>query len=293
MKIIITGSLGNISKPLTSALVQKGHSVTVISSKSDKQPDIEALGATAAIGSLEDIPFLAATFNAADAVYCMTPPNYAETDMLAYYKRIGTSYVQAIQQSGVKRVIYLSSYGAHLNKGTGIILGSHYTEAMLNELPDTDITHMRPGYFYYNLNSFSGMIHGAGVIAANYGADDKLVLVSPVDIAAAIAEEIVRPGISKIRYVASDEKSGNEIAAVLGAAIGKPDLKWVLITDEEMLHGLVANGVPAELAAKLVEMGSSIHSGAMTADYYLHKPVMGKVKLSEFALTFKYSYATL
>ena len=33
MKIIVTGSLGNISKPLTVGLIQKGHKVTVISSK--------------------------------------------------------------------------------------------------------------------------------------------------------------------------------------------------------------------------------------------------------------------
>jgi nucleoside-diphosphate-sugar epimerase len=32
MKIVVTGSLGNISKPLTKELVQKKHSVTVISS---------------------------------------------------------------------------------------------------------------------------------------------------------------------------------------------------------------------------------------------------------------------
>lgn len=36
MKIIITGSLGHISKPLTEELVQKGHAVTVISSNPEK-----------------------------------------------------------------------------------------------------------------------------------------------------------------------------------------------------------------------------------------------------------------
>lgn len=289
MKIIITGSLGNISKPLTQELVQNGHTVTVISSKAEKQTDIEALGATAAIGSLEDVPFLTATFSGADAVYCMTPPNYAEADMLAYYKRIGTKYAQAIQQSGVKRVIYLSSFGAHLDKGTGIILGSYYTEAILNELPAVDITYMRPTYFYYNLNTFIPMIKATGRIAANYGAEDRIVLVSPTDIATAVAEEIVRPGISKIRYVASDIKTGNEIAATLGAAIGKPDLKWELISDEQMKSGLEANGVPAALAAKLVEMGDSIHSGALAGDYYQHQPVMGKIKLSEFAKEFAHA----
>lgn len=43
MKIIITGSLGNISKPLTQKLVQEGHQVTVISSSDDKKAEIESL----------------------------------------------------------------------------------------------------------------------------------------------------------------------------------------------------------------------------------------------------------
>jgi hypothetical protein len=51
MKVVITGSLGNISKPLAHELVAQGHAVKVISSKPEKQTDIEALGATAAIGS--------------------------------------------------------------------------------------------------------------------------------------------------------------------------------------------------------------------------------------------------
>ncbi len=58
MKIIITGSLGNISKPLSQELVAKRHDVTIISSKADRQQEIEALGAKAAVGSVEDVGFL-------------------------------------------------------------------------------------------------------------------------------------------------------------------------------------------------------------------------------------------
>ena len=75
MKIIITGSLGHIGKPLAEELVQKGHTVTVTSSKPEKQKDIEALDATAAIGSLEDARFLVSTFDGANAVFAMVPPN--------------------------------------------------------------------------------------------------------------------------------------------------------------------------------------------------------------------------
>ena len=45
MNIIVTGSLGIISKPLTKELVQKGHQVMVISSKPERQKDIETLEA--------------------------------------------------------------------------------------------------------------------------------------------------------------------------------------------------------------------------------------------------------
>jgi 3-hydroxyisobutyrate dehydrogenase-like beta-hydroxyacid dehydrogenase len=42
------GILRNIGKPLTTDLVQKGHTVTVISSKPERQSEIKALAAKAA-----------------------------------------------------------------------------------------------------------------------------------------------------------------------------------------------------------------------------------------------------
>jgi len=291
MKIIITGSLGHISKPLTKELVQKGHTVTVISSKHEKQKDIEALGATAAIGSLEDVKFLTATFTGADAVYTMIPPaNFFDhnLDLMVYYRSIGNNYVQAIGQSGVKRVVHLSSIGAHLDKDSGLILGHHEVEVILNKLSDVAITFMRPVGFYYNLYAFVPKIKNEGLIAANYGADEKLVWVSPIDIAAAIAEEIITPLIGrKIQYVASDELTGNETASILGAAIGKPDLKWILIPGEQWQNGLEAVGMNPQIAAGMVEMFASQHSGELFQDYYLNKPrVMGKVKMTDFAKEF-------
>jgi len=290
MKIIITGSLGNISKPLTQELVQKGHAVTVISSKTERQKDIETIGAKAAIGSIEDVNFLIATFTNTDAVYTMVPPpNFFDhsIDLMAYYRRIGNNYAQAIRQSGVKRVVHLSSIGAHLDKGTGLILAHNQLESILNNLKDVAITFMRPTSFYYNLYSFIGGIKGMGVIASNYGADDKGVWVSPIDIAVAIAEEIVTATVGrKIRYVASDELTCNEIANILGAAIGKPDLKWIIITNEQMQSGLEAFGMNKQIAAGLVEMNACIHSGIFFDDYYLNRPVLGQGKLKNFAKEF-------
>jgi len=290
MKVIVTGSLGHISKPLTHELVQKGHEVTVISSNHEKQKDIEALGANAAIGSLEDVDFLTTSFKNADAVYCMIPPNnYMDPnlDLVKYYERIAGNYAKAIRESGVQRVVYLSSIGAHLAKDSGILIGHHKGEAILNNLADVAITFMRPVGFYYNLLGFVPMIKSRGVIAANWGAGEKLVWVSPIDIAAAVVEELETSLVGKkIRYVASDELTGNETASILGAAIGKPGLQWVIIPGEEMLAGLKAAGLNPTIAAGLVEMYASQQSGLLMEDYYRNKPVLGKVKLPDFANDF-------
>ena len=313
MKIIVTGSLGNISKPLVQELIQKGHTVTVISSKSDKQAAIEALGATAAIGSIEDVPFLTHTFTGADAVYCMLPPfSYVDPnlDTMATTRRQIGNYVQAIRASGVKQVVHLSSIGAHLEKGNGVLAFHNLAERLFRELPDeVIIKHMRPVGFYTNLYDFKDSIKGQGflglfltlrfsgilsaitgkrgVIAANYGADDKNPWVSPIDIAAAIAEELTSPFVKRmVRYVASEELTCNEIAQILGEAIGKPYLKWALMSDKDMLSGLKMFGIPESRAQGIVEMNAGLHSGLLNEDYYRNRPVLGKVKLRDFAKEF-------
>ncbi len=292
MKIVITGSLGHISKPLAEQLVQEGHAVTVISSNPKKQKDIEALGANAAIGSLEDVDFLVTGFTGADAIYCMIPPNNyfdQNLDLVGYYRRLGNNYAQAISQSGVKRVVNLSTIGGHLEKGSGILRGAHDVQIILDELPeDISITHMRPTSFFYNLYGYTDMIKNQGCIMANYGTETKIPWVSPLDIADAVAEEITTPFAGrKIRYVASEELTGEETATILGAAMGKPDLKWILATNEQTLNGLVTAGMNKQIASGLVEMYASLQSGLLSESYFRNKPaVMGKVKLKHFAIEF-------
>ena len=297
MKITITGSLGHIGKPLTIGLVQKGHAVTVISSNPERQKEIEALGAKAAIGTMEDADFLTAAFNGADVVYVMEAMSMSRyfdknLDLIATVTKICDSYKQAILQSGVKRMVHLSSIGAHTDKDNGILLFHYEAERIFNTLPsDIAITFMRPVGFYNNLLGFLNTIKTQGIIATNYGGDTKMPWVSPLDIADAIAEEIETPFEGrKIRYVASEEISSNEIAAILGAAIGKPELKWIVIPDEQMLNGMIAAGMNPQIAAGLVEMNAGIHTGALCEDYYLHQPILGKVKLTDFAKEFAVVY---
>ena len=297
MKIVLTGSLGHIGKPLAKALVQKGHSVTVISSTPERIEAIHAIGAAAAIGSMEDTAFLEAAFEGADIVYLMEvlPPGSFfnhQIDAIETISAIGRNYKHAIEKSGVKQVVHLSSIGAHIATGNGILAFHYQVENTLNQLPsDVAIKFIRPVGFYYNLFAFIDTIKSQDAIISNYGGDEPEPWVSPMDIAAVIAEEMEKPFAGRtIRYVASDEISPNATAKILGEAIGKPDLKWRVVPDEQLLNGMLAAGWNPQTAKGFVEMNAARANGVLYSDYLQNKPVLGVVKLKDFAREFAAVY---
>lgn len=292
MKVILSGSLGHINKPLATELIAKGHSVTIISSKTDRQKEIENFGAKAAIGTFDDIDFLATTFKGADIVYTMVPPiNFfnPNLDFIAYYGQLANHFKLAILKAGVTKVIHLSTIAAHTNKGNGMLAYGYEIESILKTLPDNvAIKFMRPVGFYYNMFAFIPAIKNAGCIFQNYGGDKlKEPWVSPFDIAETIAEEIELPFDGrKVRYIASDEVTPNEAATILGEAIGKPDLKWNVISNEDFIANLVRVGFSSQAAEGLAGMNAGRVSGVLYEDYHKHKPTLGKVKLADFAKEF-------
>lgn len=297
MKIVLTGSLGNIGKPLTRLLVQRGHHITVISSKVERVSDIRNLGAVAAIGSIQDLDFLRETFNGADAVYLMEAWEGIgslfdnKIDFLAEFKKIAQNYVTAVQQSGVKKIIHLSSVGAHSDQGNGSLLVHYHVEQILKTLPeDVSIKFMRPVGFFSNLYRSLLTIQSQGAIIQSYGGDRKEPWVSPYDIAATIADEMEKSFNGRtVHYMASDEVSPNEIAAALGQSIGNPDLEWKVIPGEDLLDQMLSAAVNEWIAKGMVAMQQSQGDGSLYEDFYANKPTLGKVKLADFAGEFAQS----
>lgn len=283
MKLIISGSLGNISRPLTETLVRHGHYVTVISSDPGKATPIQRLGATAAIGSLTDGDFLQQTLMGADALYAMLPFSFTEQDHLAYQRQVATNYVQALQHTGLKRAVVLSGWAAELVPAASV-------EDVFAPLTEVALTFLRPAYFYSNFYQSLAAIKQTGQLTATFGEDDRLVFVSPKDIAAAAAEELVTSAPSQIRYVGSEEMTCNEAAHVLGTAIGVPNLSWTISSEQQMLAEYKKAGMPAILAQHLVAMQAVLHDGTALAMFHQANPPLGQVKLAQFAQEFAAAY---
>lgn len=287
MKITITGSLGNIGKPLTTKLIASGHEVTVVSSNTERTAAIETLGAKAAIGSVDDIAFLKSAFAEADAVFALTPPNMGGVNIITNTTNAGKALAEAIKAAGVKRVVMLSSIGADLPGETGPITGLHHIEKIYEGVANTSFTFLRAGFFFTNLYNDIPMIKGAGIIGSNYPLTTVIPFVHPEDIATAAAEELKKTSGASVRYIVSDVRTLNDVATVLGLAIDKPELPWVEFTDEQALGGMKQAGLPEEIAELYTEMGAGLRNGKIQEDFLSHKTAVdGKIKLEDFAKEF-------
>jgi uncharacterized protein YbjT (DUF2867 family) len=293
MKYVLTGSIGHISKPVAEKLIAAGHTVSIITSNQNNVSAIQALGASALIGSVEDAAFLQKAFAAADAVYLMIPPNWRTTNWLGYQKQVVHYYIDAIKANAIKKVVVLSSMGAHMINGAGPVDGLAYLEQQLNALPGVDALYLRPSYFYYNLFSMIPLIKQAGIMGSNQPASHKLVLTHTGDIASVAAELLLSLSFTGklVRYIASDEKTWAEITEVLGTAIGKTNLPWVEFTDEQSLDGMLKAGLSNTFAEGYTSMGKALRTGEMEADYWKNRNgQLGKLKLNDFAKEFTAAY---
>lgn len=295
MKIILTGAAGNVTKPLAEKLLANGHQVTVIGRNAENLKPLTDAGATAAVGSIEEGGFISHAFQGADVVYTMIPaPYHLATDWVVYSKQIAENYRIAIETNNIKKVVNLSTYGAHLTGGSGIIQSIRQLELEFRKLQHVDVINLRVGYFYLNLFTQIASIKSVGVMGSNYGDPENIVpLVHTRDIADVAFQAITTSNISSREpyYVVSDKRSLRDIATVLGNAIGK-DLAWTPFTDAQLKAGLEQSQFPPHLIGLVVEIGQQLAKGESTGHYLslANQPPLGNIKLEDFAKEFASAY---
>jgi uncharacterized protein YbjT (DUF2867 family) len=294
MNITLTGAAGNVTKPLAEKLLSQGHKVTVIGRNAENLKGLAAKGATAAIGNIGDAAFLEQAFRGADVVYTMIPTPYHLQDWIAYGELIGENYRKAISANNIRKVVNLSTYGAHKLEGIGPINSIGQLEKALAKLDGVEVVNLRAGFFYSNFYNQIPGLKAMGVLGANYGdADGRMIFVHTDDIADVAAEAITNASFpsNEPYYVVSDIRSWNEVATTFGRAIGK-ELNWVPFTDEQLAGGLKQNGFPDHLVSIFLEIGQGIANGKFTEHYFSlrDKPPVGKIKLEDFAQEFARAY---
>ena len=171
---------------------------------------------------------------------------------------------RAVADAGVRRAVFLSSLGAELAAGTGPVVGLHGAEERLRAITGLALLILRPGYFYENNYGTLALIKHQGI---NGGAIDPGVAmptIASADIGELAAEALRTADFSGVvvrELTGPREVTMPEATALIGKAIGKPDLAYVRFPDEGYVAGLESAGFSADAARLFLEMAQAFNKG--------------------------------
>jgi len=262
--IVICGATGNIGSRIAGLLLAAGEPVRVVGRERVRLGPLAAKGAEPWPGDLGDTTFLEKAFSGAGSAFVLIPPGYEAPDYRGYQDHIAASLVAALSKARVPRVVALSSVGAHLDKGTGPILGLHGLETRLRELRDAEVACLRPGYFMENHLWSIPLIRSRGINGSAVRPDVPIPMVATGDIAEAAARLFLggKSAGSGIRYLLGPrDLTLAEATRILGEAIGMPGLKYIQFPEEDARKAMAGAGMSESAVDAMLEMERGFNEG--------------------------------
>ncbi len=265
---VVLGASGNTGHIVAQNLLARQQKVRVVGRNAAHLQPLAARGAEIFLGELTDAGALGKAFQKADAAYVMIPPNPASNDFFSFQERVSDATVAALKNTGVRNVVLLSSIGADKSSGTGPIVGLHNFEQKLNQIDGANVFHLRAGYFMENTLPQANVIRTTGSAIGAVRADLKLPMIASRDIGAAAADVLLRLGFhgkEAHELLGERDLSYNEATAVIGKAIGKPDLKYVHAPDDQLRTAMLKTGMSENFAGMILELAAALNSGHIRA----------------------------
>ncbi len=293
--ITVMGATGNTGRKITELLLETGEEVRALGRSPEKLAALEALGAETVSGDVRDADYLASTFAGADAAYTLTAFDPTLPDYHADQDRRGEAIASAIRESGVPHVVALSAIGAELASGNGFIASLHRQERRLRAVDGLNVMFLRPGAFFEGFYAALETIRHEGVIADSVSPEVKVPMIATADVAAAAAQALRERnwrGAVVRELVGPRDLTYTEVAAAIGQAIGQPDLRYVQLSDEDLMGILTeAAGFSPDFAAVFVEFNRALSDGRLHPLDGRHESNTGPTDFNDFAAELAHAYA--
>jgi len=264
--IVVTGATGNTGAPAAEALLAQGEKIRVIGRDAAKLERFTSKGAESFTGNAETASEMERAFEGATAVYLVIPQALQRDDFRDYQERISDAYASALEKSGVKYAVTLSSIGAQNAANTGPVVGLHNMEEKLNRIPGLNVLHLRPATFVENLLMSIDGIRMMNVLPGAAPADVPFPTIATKDIGNYAALRLAKrnfSGHSTQELLGPRDVTMKETAVIIGSAIGKPNLAYVQMPLPLLESALVSMGLPKTSAALLVELWKSANEGLL------------------------------
>jgi uncharacterized protein YbjT (DUF2867 family) len=263
---VVLGASGNTGHVVAQDLLSKGERVRVVGRNADHLQFLAAKGGEPFVADVTDPQALARAFQNADSAYVLIPPNPKSNNVRSFQDTVSDAVTKGLRDAGIKNVVLLSSIGADKASGTGPVVGLHNFEQKLNQLEGANVLHLRAGYFMENTLPQAAAIRLTGSTVGPLQADLKVSMIASRDIGKAAATAMLS---RDFRGKQARELHGNrdlgydDATAIIGNAIGKPDLKYIQAPDEQMLGAMVQMGMSEDMARQIIEMAGALNSGYM------------------------------
>jgi uncharacterized protein YbjT (DUF2867 family) len=261
---VILGATGNTGSIIADTLLSGRKRVRVVGRDAGRLQRFVRKGAEAFTGDASDAGALTKAFRGARAAYLLLPPITSREDQ----ERESDAIAKAVKESGVRYAVNLSSYGAHVPKGTGPVTGLHSAEQKLNAINDLNVLHLRAAYFMENNLAAIDMIHGMGLLGHALLPELKLPMIATPDVGAYAAQRLLDldfSGKQTHELLGERDLSMTEVTALIGRGIGKPDLRYEQFPYDQVQHVLEQMGMSPKKAAVYIEMFEAINAGLLAA----------------------------
>lgn len=264
-KIVILGASGTVGSKIAKILLEEGkHQVKLLARNPEKLKDFQNLGAEIITGDVNDVNVLTKTFATADSAFLILPDNVKAEDTRAYQRKVTSNYIEAIEKSGIKYIVNMSSLGSHMHDGNGIMGGTGEQEVRLNQLKDVNILHLRSAYFMDNFLRTIGLVKSKGINGTAAVGDHAIPMVSTQDVAKVAAAHLVNldfTGKNVHAVMGPRDYTYSEFTTIIGKAIGKPELPYVQIPVEQAKQIFLGNGFSEDFVDNLLGMAVAVKDG--------------------------------
>jgi uncharacterized protein YbjT (DUF2867 family) len=247
---VVTGATGHIGGIVADRLEAAGHEVRRVSRRTGVD-----LGDAAALGR---------AFAGADRAFLLIPPELTDANLRRRQNELGEQLAQAAKAAGIRRVLFISSVNAQYAEGTGPILGLHDMERRLDSMGFPELIHLRPCFFMENHLWGLPLIAQHGIYGTAFSTDAPLPMIATADIAEEAARILLEEPFGQRHtreLLGPREYTMAEATRILGAAIGKPGLKYVQFPYEDARKAMIGNGLSPSYADAMMQIARSFNEG--------------------------------
>lgn len=284
----VMGATGHIGHSVAEDLLKRGHIVRAIGRNVEKLHQLELKKSHLVITEFDDPQLLTEAFKDTYAIFSFIPPSYQQENYIAYQDRISETIVKAIAASGVRRVVNLSSMGAELPEGTGLITCLHKHEQRLNQLKNlTALIHLRPTYFMENLTQFIPMILDQKVIRSPLEGNLPIPMIATRDIgwkASDLMDSTATFSEHIFEMEGPNNVTLNQVAELLSSYLEMQALHYEKISYADAKKGMLGEGMPSQVADLFVELYQAFNSGLIRPTTELSQEHKGSTSIEQFLL---------